>query len=87
MDLHTYTDLYIGAQILMAGPLLLTRPYSGYFLLLCLEGPGHEPDSDLDLSPLPSTPREISITLGCSCQQRGGHLGPAQKWSQQGHAR
>lgn len=52
-DLHTYTDPNTGAQILMAGPLLLTRPYSGHFLLLCLGGSGHEPDSDLDLSALP----------------------------------
>lgn len=53
MDLHTYTDPNTGAQILMAGLLLLTRPYSGHFLLLCLGGSGHEPDSDLDLSALP----------------------------------
>lgn len=52
-DLHTYTEPHTGAQILMAGPLLLTRPYSGHFLLLCCGGPRQELDSDLDLSPLP----------------------------------
>lgn len=30
--------------------------------------------------------REIGFTLGCSCEQRGGYLGSAEEWSQQGHA-
>ena len=47
-------------------------------------GAANEPGPDLDLPSLPH--RKIGLTLGCSCQQRGGHLGSAQKRSQQGHA-
>ena len=85
MESYTYSCAHIDPN---TGTQPTLPPIPSHILdtpvLPCGGGAANEPGPDLDLPSLPH--RKIGLTLGCSCQQRGGHLGSAQKWSQQGHA-